>query len=120
MYCVGGVLSPLLANLYLEDLDQAMEEEMAKRRRGGKWERVVYTRYADEMVILVDGYPQWQPHIAMIQRRLEQELRKVDIKINERRQRWWTLVTVGVLDLLGLISELGAIGSASDSYCGRR
>src|SRR5207247_5841059 len=62
----GEVLSPLLANLYLNELDQAMEEEMIKRRRAGRWERVVYTRYADDMVILVDGYPQWQPHIAMI------------------------------------------------------
>jgi RNA-directed DNA polymerase len=47
----GGVLSPLLANLYLNELDQAMEEEMAKRRRAGRWERVVYTRYADDMVL---------------------------------------------------------------------
>jgi RNA-directed DNA polymerase len=35
----GGVLSPLLANLYLNELDQAMEDEMGKRRRAGKWER---------------------------------------------------------------------------------
>ncbi len=40
----GGVLSPLLANLYLNELDQAMEEEPVKRRREGAWERVVYTR----------------------------------------------------------------------------
>ena len=39
----GGVLSPLLANLYLNELDQAMEEEMDKRRGAGKWERVIYT-----------------------------------------------------------------------------
>ena len=83
----GGVLSPLLANLYLNELDQAMEEERIKRRRAGRWERVVYTRYADDMVILVDGYPQWQPHIAMIQRRLGQELRKVDIEINEEKTK---------------------------------
>src|SRR6266704_2674940 len=83
----GGVLSPLLANLYLNELDQAREEEMIKRRRAGRWERVVYTRYADDMVILVDGYPQWQPHIAMIQRRLGQELRQVDIEINEEKTK---------------------------------
>ena len=83
----GGVLSPLLANLYLNELDQAMEEEMIKRRRAGRWERVVYTRYADDMVILVDGYPQWQPHIATIQRRLGQELRKVEIEVNEEKTK---------------------------------
>lgn len=81
----GGVLSPLLANVYLNELDQAMEEETAKRRREGRWERVVYTRYADDMVILVDGYPQWQPHVGMIQQRLDQELKKVEIEINEEK-----------------------------------
>jgi len=83
----GGVLSPLLANLYLNELDQAMEEETAKRRREGRWERVVYTRYADDMVILVDGYPQWQPHVGMIQKRLDEELRKVAIEINEEKTK---------------------------------
>ncbi|MGH9424911.1 MAG: group II intron reverse transcriptase/maturase, partial [Terriglobia bacterium] len=83
----GGVLSPLLANLYLNELDQAMEEETAKRRRAGRWERVVYTRYADDMVILVDGYPQWQPHVGMIRKRLDQELKKVAIEINEEKTK---------------------------------
>jgi RNA-directed DNA polymerase len=83
----GGVLSPLLANLYLNEVDQAMEEEMDKRRREGRWERVVYTRYADDMVILVDGYPQWQPHVGMIQKRLDEELKKVAIEINEEKTR---------------------------------
>src|SRR5438128_8307995 len=75
----GGVLSPLLANVYLNELDEAMEEEGNKRRRGGKWERVIYTRYADDMVVLIDGYPQWQPHVAVIRMRLEVELKKVEV-----------------------------------------
>jgi RNA-directed DNA polymerase len=83
----GGVLSPLMANLYLNELDQAMEEETGKRRREGRWERVVYTRYADDMVILVDGYPQWQPHVGMIQKRLDQELKKVEIEVNEEKTK---------------------------------
>ncbi len=83
----GGVLSPLLANVYLNELDKAMEEEMVKRRREGKWERVIYTRYADDMVVLVDGYPQWKPHVGLIRRRLEEELRKVEVEINEEKTR---------------------------------
>ena len=83
----GGVLSPLLANLYLNELDQAMEDEMGKRRREGKWERVIYTRYADDMVVLVDGYPQWRPHVAMIRKRLQEELKKVDVEINAEKTR---------------------------------
>ena len=82
-----GVLSPLLANVYLNELDRAMEEEMVKRRRKGKWERVVYTRYADDMVVLIDGYPQWQPHVAVIKERLEGELKKVEVEVNEEKTR---------------------------------
>jgi RNA-directed DNA polymerase len=83
----GGVLSPLLANVYLNELDEAMEEEGNKRRRGGKWKRVIYTRYADDMVVLIDGYPQWQPHVAVISKRLEVELKKVEVELNEEKTR---------------------------------
>ena len=103
----GGVLSPLLANLYLNELDQAMEEETAKRRREGRWERVVYTRYADDMVILVDGYPQWQPHVGMIQKRLGQELKKVEIEINEEKTKVVDFGNGGSFGFLGFDFRAG-------------
>ncbi len=97
----GGVLSPLLANLYLNDLDKAMEEEMVKRRREGKWERVIYTRYADDMIILVDGYRQWQSHVAVIKRRLAEELRKVDVEVNDEKTRVVDYASGGSFGFLG-------------------
>ena len=103
----GGVLSPLLANLYLNELDQGMEEEMGKRRREGRWERVVYTRYADDMVVLVDGYPQWQPHVAMIEKRLEEELRKVQIEVNEEKTRVVDFGNGGSFGFLGFDFRAG-------------
>jgi RNA-directed DNA polymerase len=103
----GGVLSPLLANLYLNELDQAMEKEMDKRRREGRWERVVYTRYADDLVILVDGYPQWQPHVGMIQKRLEQELKQVAIEINEEKTKVVDFGSGGSFGFLGFDFRAG-------------
>jgi RNA-directed DNA polymerase len=103
----GGVLSPLMANLYLNELDQAMETEMAKRRRAGRWERVVYTRYADDMVILVDGYAQWQPHVERIQRRLGEELRKVDVGINEEKTKVVDISSGGSFGFLGFDLRAG-------------
>ena len=103
----GGVLSPLLANLYLNELDQGMEEEMGKRRREGRWERMVYTRYADDMVVLVDGYPQWQPHVAMIEKRLEEELRKVQIEVNEEKTRVVDFGNGGSFGFLGFDFRAG-------------
>lgn len=97
----GGVLSPLLANLYLNELDKAMEQEMVKRRRNGKWERVVYTRYADDMVVLVDGYRQWRPHLDVIRGRLEEELRKVAVEINEEKTRVVDFGSGGSFGFLG-------------------
>ena len=51
----GGVISPLLANIYLTEVD-AMLERAKEVTRGGEWPRVEYARYADDLVILVDGY----------------------------------------------------------------
>jgi len=97
----GGVLSPLLANVYLNELDEVMEEEGRKRRRGGKWERVIYTRYADDMVVLIDGYPQWQPHVAVIRKRLEVELKKVEVELNEEKTRIVNVSEGGSFGFLG-------------------
>src|SRR6266403_127794 len=97
----GGVLSPLLANLYLNELDEVMAEEMEKRRREGKWERVIYTRYADDMVVLIDGHPRWQPPIDEIRKRLEAELKKVEVEINEEKTRVVDVKDGGSFGFLG-------------------
>jgi RNA-directed DNA polymerase len=97
----GGVLSPLLANVYLNELDRAMEEEMRKRRREGKWERVLYTRYADDMVVLVDGHPRWQPPIWDIQERLAEELKKIEVEVNQEKTRVVDVSRGGSFGFLG-------------------
>lgn len=57
----GGVVSPLLANVYLHELDRHLEPllrfgqvEKAKRRRHGL-PNFAYARYADDFVILCNG-----------------------------------------------------------------
>ena len=97
----GGVLSPLLANLYLNELDEVMAEEMEKCRREGRWERVIYTRYADDMVVLIDGHPRWQPPIEEIRKRLEVELKKVEVEINEEKTRVVDIKDGGSFGFLG-------------------
>jgi len=97
----GGVLSPLLANLYLNELDGVMAAEMENCRREGKWERVIYTRYADDMVVLIDGHPRWQPPIEEIRKRLEVELKKVEVEINEEKTRVVDIKDGGSFGFLG-------------------
>ena len=64
VYCVGGVLSPLLANIALSALDDhfdrqwqqdmGTDRQRAKRRRHGQgnWRLI---RYADDFVLMVSG-----------------------------------------------------------------
>ena len=57
----GGIISPLLANLYLHELDQYMERytslperEKGKRRQQGLG-NFTFARYADDFVVLCNG-----------------------------------------------------------------
>jgi len=58
----GGILSPLLANIYLNEIDKYFENkyldksslERRNNRRNGIG-NVVYTRYADDFVLLTNG-----------------------------------------------------------------
>jgi RNA-directed DNA polymerase len=46
----GGVISPLLSNLYLNDVDKMLERaKMVTRYR--QWAVVEYARFADDMVV---------------------------------------------------------------------
>jgi len=50
----GGVISPLLANIYLTEGDAMLERAKATTRRG-RFTYVEYARYADDLVILVNN-----------------------------------------------------------------
>src|SRR5262249_56401069 len=52
----GGVISPLLSNLYLNEVDK-MLEKAKEITRHGKYTYIEYARYADDLVILVDAFP---------------------------------------------------------------
>lgn len=51
----GGVISPLLANVYLDALDQEWNRQAMARREGANAHLV---RYADDLVILTDKRPE--------------------------------------------------------------
>src|ERR1035438_9093367 len=53
-FCVRGVISPLLSNLYLNEVDRMLEKAVNTTRRG-KSTNVQYARFADDMVILIDA-----------------------------------------------------------------
>jgi RNA-directed DNA polymerase len=82
----GGVLSPLLANVYLTEVD-AMLERAKRVTREGAYTRVDYARYADDLVILVDWHPRHDWLLTAVARRLREELVKLDLRLNEDKSR---------------------------------
>jgi len=82
----GGVISPLLSNLYLNEVDRMLEKAVDTTRRG-KSTSVQYARFADDMVILVDAERRSDWLVKAIDRRLREEFAKLCVEINEDKSR---------------------------------
>jgi RNA-directed DNA polymerase len=82
----GGVISPLLSNLYLNEVDK-MLEKAKETTRNGKYTYIEYARYADDLVILVDAFPQHDWLLEAVNKRLREELAKLHVEINEEKSR---------------------------------
>jgi len=82
----GGVLSPLLANVYLTEVD-AMLERAKMVTQEGAYTRVDYVRYADDLVIVVDWHRRHDWLLTAVARRLREELAKLDLRLNEDKSR---------------------------------
>ena len=82
----GGVISPLLSNLYLTEVDRMLERAIATTRRGQST-HVQYARFADDLVILIDSHPRHDWLVKAVDRRLREELGKLRVEINEEKSR---------------------------------
>ncbi len=51
----GGVISPLLSNIYLNEVDKMLERAKEVTRHG-RYTYIEYARFADDLVVLVDGF----------------------------------------------------------------
>jgi RNA-directed DNA polymerase len=82
----GGVISPLLSNLYLNEVDQMLERAKVVTRHE-RWTAVEYARFADDLVILVDSHPRQQWLRQAVEKRLREELAKLQVEVNEEKSR---------------------------------
>ena len=96
----GGVISPLLSNVYLNEVDRMLEKAIATTRRG-KYTHVQYARFADDMVILIDSHPRHDWLMRAVDKRLREELAKLRVEINEDKSRTIDLRTGGAFAFLG-------------------
>src|SRR6202142_2753529 len=82
----GGVISPLLRTLYLNEVDRMLAKAVETTRRG-KSTNVQYARFADDMVILIDAERRNDWLVKAVDRRLREELAKLHVPINEDKSR---------------------------------
>ncbi|MEJ2150462.1 MAG: group II intron reverse transcriptase/maturase [Chloroflexota bacterium] len=97
----GGVISPLLSNIYLNEVDEMLERAIKVTCRGRRT-HLAYARFADDLVILVDGDPGCAGLLRKVQQRLLEELAKLQVAINEEKSR--------VVDLANRKETFGFLG----------
>lgn len=96
----GGVISPLLSNLYLNEVDKMMEKAIESTRYK-QYTAVQYARFADDIVVLVEGHSQHDWLVKAVIKRLREELGKLLVEINEEKSRIVDLRGGGSFDFLG-------------------
>lgn len=82
----GGVISPLLSNIYLNEVDK-MLERAKEVTRNGRYTYIEYSRFADDLVILVDGFSKWNWLVDAANKRLLEELEKLDVQLNREKSK---------------------------------
>jgi RNA-directed DNA polymerase len=82
----GGVISPLLSNLYLNEVDRMLERAKEVTRREGR-AVIEYARFADDMVVLVNSDPRHDWLRQAVEKRLREEFAKLEVEVNEEKSR---------------------------------
>jgi RNA-directed DNA polymerase len=110
----GGIVSPLLANIYLHELDRYMEskylnltESQRYRRRKKGIGNALYVRYADDFVVLCNGT---KAEALAIKQEIGELLRTMGLTLSEEKTKV-THITEG-FDFLGyrIIRSIGTSG----------
>ena len=82
----GGVISPLLSNIYLNEVDRMLERAKEVTRQG-RWTAIEYVRFADDLVILVNAHERLRWLREGVQKRIREELAKIQVEVNEEKTR---------------------------------
>ena len=86
IFCVQAVISPLLSNVYLNEVDKMLEKAKEVTRQG-RWMNVEYARFADDLVVLVNAHPAQAWLRKAVEKRLREELAKLQVEVNEEKSR---------------------------------
>jgi RNA-directed DNA polymerase len=96
----GGVISPLLSNIYLNEVDKMLEKAKEVTRKG-KYTYIEYARFADDLVVLVDGFRKWEWLLKAAFKRLSEEFEKLGVQMNRDKTRIVDLTRDETFSFLG-------------------
>jgi len=96
----GGVISPLLSNIYLNEVDKMLERAKEVTRQN-RFTYIEYARFADDLVILVDGFRKWKWLLKAVCKRLVEEFGKLDVQMNQDKTRIVDLTKDQTFSFLG-------------------
>ena len=95
-----------------------MLERAKEVTRVERWTYVEYARFADDLVVLVDGHPRQRRLRAAVERRLREELATLQVEVNEEKTRWVDLTQGERFGFLGF--EFRRIRSRRGRWMPRR
>ena len=64
-----------------------MLERAKETTRNGKYTYIEYARFADDLVILIDAHPRHDWLLGAVEKRLREELAKLQVEINDEKSR---------------------------------
>ncbi|MBM7558238.1 reverse transcriptase domain-containing protein, partial [Halanaerobacter jeridensis] len=97
----GGVISPLFANLYLNEVDRMLERATEATKSKGRYTEVEYARFADDIVIAVSSHQGMTWLLPKVVKRLKEELDKIQVKVNKEKTRVVNLEKGDSINFLG-------------------
>lgn len=96
----GSPLSPLLSNIYLNEVDKMLEKAKEVTKKDG-YDHLEYARWADDIVILIDGHSNWNWLVKAAYKRLNEELMKLGVKLNEEKTKQIDMIRDETFSFLG-------------------
>lgn len=100
----GGPLSPLVANIYLNDLDWVFDDirkKTAQQDKRGEYEAVNYHRFADDIVITVSGHHTKRNWPNRVMQRLQEQLKPLGVELNAEKTKVLDTLKGGAFGFLG-------------------
>lgn len=82
----GGVISPLFSNIYLNEVDKMLEKAKEKTRQE-PYTKLEYARFADDLVVLINGHPSNKWLVEAVKSRIKEELAALQVELNEEKSR---------------------------------